>query len=59
MVQHMDMCGNGLDSGALAEGVWEYVSDLVKTYHSLENQEQLGQYHNQVRCSGLTFLCFH
>lgn len=48
MVQHMDMCGNGMDGGALAEGVWEYVSDLVKEYHSMETRGHLGMHHNQV-----------
>lgn len=50
MVQHMNMCGNDLDSSgsALAEGVWEYVNDLVKTYHCLENEGQWDEYHNQV-----------
>lgn len=48
MVQHVNMCGNDLDNGALGEGVWEYVSDLVKTYHYLESEGQWEEYHNQV-----------
>lgn len=43
MVRHMDnIFGGSIDSGALAEGVWEYVNDLVKSYHSREpNQCQV------------------
>lgn len=36
MVRHTNVCGGGDDSGALAEGVWEYVNLLVKTYYSQE-----------------------
>lgn len=57
MVQHMNMCGNDLDSGgALAEGVWEYVNDLVKTYHCLEGDGQWEFYHNQVSLQQLVFV---
>lgn len=45
----MDMCGNGLDSGAIAEGVWEYVNSLVKTYHSLETRGEQETCQYQVR----------
>lgn len=36
MVRHVDMFGVTNDSGALAEGVWEYVNHLVISYHSQE-----------------------
>lgn len=51
MVRHMDMCGNINDSGALAEGVWEYVNNLVKSYHSLESHEEEScQYEVRTTC---------
>lgn len=34
MVRHVEFGVANMDSGALAEGVWEYVSDLVKSYRS-------------------------
>lgn len=34
MVRHVEFGAANMDSGALAEGVWEYVSDLVKSYRS-------------------------
>lgn len=34
MVRHVELGAAAWDSGALAEGVWEYVSDLVKSYRS-------------------------
>lgn len=42
MVRHVDMFGGAADNGALAEGVWEYVNHLVKSYRSQEtNQYQV------------------
>lgn len=49
MVRHVDICGSSCDSGAIAEGVWEYVNNLVKTYHY---QNDFGQY--QVYRTGST-----
>lgn len=39
MVRHMESGAAAVDSGALAEGVWEYVNNLVKSYGN--NQDYL------------------
>lgn len=36
MVRHVDVGVATLDSGVIAEGVWEYVSKLVKSYKNKE-----------------------
>ncbi|KAG5891123.1 hypothetical protein JTB14_022235 [Gonioctena quinquepunctata] len=43
MVRHVEFGAAAWDSGALAEGVWEYVSDLVKSYRSQEGTQELAQ----------------
>lgn len=44
MVRHVEFGAAALDSGALAEGVWEYVSDLVMSYRSQESLQDLEPY---------------
>ncbi|RZC36921.1 histone-lysine N-methyltransferase ash1 [Asbolus verrucosus] len=39
MVRHVEVGATAVDSGALAEGVWEYVSRLVKSYRTKEMEE--------------------
>lgn len=44
MVRHVEFGAAALDSGALAEGVWEYVSGLVMSYRSQESLQDLEPY---------------
>ena len=39
MVRHVEVGATALDRGALAEGVWEYVSRLVKSYRTKDMEE--------------------
>jgi hypothetical protein len=39
-VRHVEVGATAADSGALAEGVWEYVSRLVKSYRTKEMEIQ-------------------
>lgn len=39
MVRHSDMCCNGFDGSAMAEGVWEYVNSLVKSYRTQDEED--------------------
>lgn len=44
MVRHVEICGSSYDSGAIAEGVWEYVNHLVKSYHFQNDYSQYQVY---------------
>lgn len=44
MVRHVEFGAAAVDSGALPEGVWEYVSDLMMTYRSQESLQDLEPY---------------